>query len=376
VLLSTCNRVEVYAWYERRQAAMSRTLARALARATSMPWVDLEPYATQLHGQAALRHLVRVAAGLDSLIVGEEQIRGQVRDAVQRAEDAHALPALLRGVFQRAAESARRVRGGTRLGNVPSIAVAAVHVAAHALPDGLAGQPVVVLGAGVMARAATDALVASGAQVTVLNRTPARAQAMVAHLASAVTVGGLDELPSALLQTALVVGATASHRPVLDLATAQAAVEARAGRALLMLDIAVPRDIDPRVRELAGVRLIDLDDLERECPIDTAVRSSEIAHAEQLAADEADRLAEWLRFRSASPAIAELRNFAETIRVRELQRSSARLRDLTPDQIAAVEALTAGIVNKLLHGPTVALRDASTRTRVLNVLRPKQGRTA
>src|SRR6185369_9206446 len=102
VLLSTCNRVEVYAWYERQPAAMGRTLTRAFARATGVPWADLQPYATQVHGQAALLHLVRVAAGLDSLIVGEDQIRGQVRDAVQRAEDAHALPALLRGVFQRA----------------------------------------------------------------------------------------------------------------------------------------------------------------------------------------------------------------------------------------------------------------------------------
>jgi glutamyl-tRNA reductase len=376
VLLSTCNRGEVYAWYERHPAAVSRTLARALARATGVPWVELAPYATQLHGQPALLHLVRVAAGLDSLIVGEDQIRGQVRDALQRAEGAQAVPALLRGVFQRAAESARRVRGGTRLGKLPSIAVAAVHVAQRVLPEGLTGQPAVVLGAGVMARAAVEALLSRGAQVTVLNRTPARAQAMVAHFRSPVTVGGLDELPSALRQATLVVGATASQQPVLDLATARSALDGRAGRPLLMLDIALPRDVDPRVRELAGVRLIDLDALERECPVDTSVRSSEVAHAEQLAADEANRLAEWLRFRSASPAIAELRTFAETIRVRELQRSSSRLRDLTPEQVAAVDALTAGIVNKLLHGPTVALRDASTRSRVLNVLRPKQGRTA
>jgi glutamyl-tRNA reductase len=251
-----------------------------------------------------------------------------------------------------------------------------VQLAQQSLPDGLTGQPVVVLGAGVMARAAVEALLGVGARVTVLNRTPARAQAMVAHLDGPVSVGSLDELPAALSRATLLIGATASHQPVVDLATARTALAGRTGRELLMVDIAVPRDIDPRARGLAGLRLIDMDDLERECPLDTSERSVEVARAEALAGEEAARLGEWLRFRSASPAIAELRTFAETIRVRELQRSSARLRDLTPDQVAAVEALTAGIVNKLLHGPTIALRDATTRSRVLNVLRPKQGRTA
>jgi glutamyl-tRNA reductase len=153
---------------------------------------------------------------------------------------------------------------------------------------------------------------------------------------------------------------------------------------LLLLDIALPRDVEPAVRTLPGVRLIDLDDLERECPVDASVRQAELSHAESLAAAEAERIAHWLRLRSASPAIAELRTFGESIRVRELRRSSSRLKDLTPEQIAAVEALTAGIVNKLLHGPTLALRDAAarpsglsrSRTRILRVLRPKPGRTA
>jgi glutamyl-tRNA reductase len=154
------------------------------------------------------------------------------------------------------------------------------------------------------------------------------------------------------------------------------AVAARAGQPLLAIDIAVPRDIDARVRDLDGIRLLDLDDLERQCPIDHTTRDLELARAESLAEEEADRLDQWLRIRSASPAIAELRNFGEAIRRHELARSSARLRDLTPDQVAAVEALTAGIVNKLLHGPTVALRTAPSRARMLRVLRPRPGRTA
>jgi glutamyl-tRNA reductase len=157
---------------------------------------------------------------------------------------------------------------------------------------------------------------------------------------------------------------------------AETAVAARAGHVLLAIDIAVPRDIDARVRHVDGVRLLDLDDLERECPIDHSTRDAEVARAEALANEEADRLAEWLRIRSASPAIAELRTYGETIRRLELARSSARLRDLTPEQVAALEALTAGIVNKLLHGPTVALRTVPGRARILRALRPRPRRTA
>jgi len=382
VLLSTCNRVELYAWAEGRPTAVRRTLERGLARAAGMDLAALRPYLVCLAGREALLHLVRVAAGLDSLIVGEDQIRGQLRQALRAAEAAGPLPGPLRGVFQRAADSARRVRGGTRLGGLPSIAAAGVHVATRLVPGGLAGQPVIVLGAGVVARSAVDALVVQRASVQVLNRTPAHAARVFAYLGERVRVDGLEALPAALEQAALVIGATASPHPILDQPTLRAALEGRGGRPLLVLDIAVPRDVDPAVRDLDGVRLIDLDDLERECPLDVGARHAELQRAEALAAQEADRLLSWLRFRAAGPAIAELRDYAESIRAAELRRSAGRLRDLSPEQIAAVEALTAGIVNKLLHGPTVALRDAAarpaslsrSRRRILRVLRPARGR--
>src|SRR5262245_4609487 len=144
VLLATCNRVEVYAAYESRPGAVARRLEKAFALATGIPWAELAPYATRAQRHAALLHLVRVPAGLDSLIVGEAQMRGHVRDALRSADDTQELPTILRGVFQRASESARRVRGSTRLGKLPSIAVAAVHVAQRALPDGLDGELAVV----------------------------------------------------------------------------------------------------------------------------------------------------------------------------------------------------------------------------------------
>ncbi len=384
VLLSTCNRVEVYAWVDGRPAVAIRSLQRSLARAAGVELVEVQPYLEAGSGREALVHLVRVASGLDSLVIGEEQIRGQVREALRVAECLGPLPPSLRGIFQRVSESARRIRGGTRLGKVPSIASAGVSVAQRALPEPLEGRVAIVLGAGVMARAACESLLSLGARVKLFNRTAAHAERLRTQLGAAIEIDALEALPGALSKAVLVVGATASRQAVVDRAMVEGALARRTGRApLVVLDIALPRDVDPRVRDLAGVKLIDLDDLERLCPVDAVTRHAEHAHAEALAVDEAQRLTEWLRLRAVSPAIAELRTYAETIRTGELRRSANRLRDLTPEQVAAVDALTAGIVNKLMHGPTVALRDAAarpsgldrSRARILRVLRPPHGRT-
>lgn len=376
ILLSTCNRVEVYAWVEGRTATTRRSLIRALIRATRMEADELEPYLVARTGREALLHLVRVASGLDSMLVGEEQIRGQVRQALRSAEDSSDLPSSLRGIFQRAIESARRVRSSTRLGKVPSIAAAGVNVARRSLPADVRGQSTVVLGAGVMARAAAEALLAAGAQVRVLNRTPEHAERLMSHLHGAITIDSLDRLPDSLFSAALVVCATAARTAVVTRQHVESAMRNR-GTPLLLLDIAMPRDVDPSARTVAGVSLIDLDDLERLCPVDSQTRKAEQQEAERLAAEEADRLAVWLRSRAVSPAITELRTYAESVRMAELKRSAPRLRDLTPEQIAAVEALTSGIVKKLMHGPTVALRDANvgpSRDHILRVVRPRTSR--
>ena len=386
LLLSTCNRVEVYAWIEGRTRRAARTMMRSLARAAGVPLVEIEPFLTTRNGRDALLHLVRVASGLDSLLVGEEQIRGQVRAALRAGDDGDQLSATLRGVFQRAIESARRIRGSTRLAQAPSIAAAGVSVACRGTPGGVQGQLTVVLGAGVMARASAEALLASGARVRVLNRTPAHAERVMANLRGAIEIDSLHSLPASLREATLLVGATAARTTVVSLSDVEQAMAART-QPLTVLDIALPRDVDPRVRDLLGVTLIDLDDLERMCPVDTPTRHAEEQRAEALAVEEADRLAEWLRYRSVSPAIAELRTYAEAVRTAELRRSASRLRDLTPEQIEAVDALTHGIVKKLMHGPTVALRDAAlrqnnvgrSRSQILRVLRPaggSRGRTA
>jgi glutamyl-tRNA reductase len=363
VLISTCNRVEVYGWSSGRVAANLRTLRRGLARAAGVEPGLIDPYLVSRTDRDAVLHLVRVASGLDSLVVGEEQIRGQVRTALQAAETYDPLPVSLRGVVQRASESARRIRGSTRLGTVPSIAAAAINVAARGLQGGLRGQPAVVLGAGVMARAAVESLLAHGARARVLNRTPAHAERLLCQFGGQVDGGPLDQLEQALAGARLVVCATASRTPVVKLAHLEAALARRdAGLGpLVVLDIALPRDVETRAKTLRGVILYDLEDLERLCPVDAGTRHAELESAEVLAAQEADRLMSWLRHRDASPAIAELHEYAEKVRQAELRRSASRLRDLTPQQVEAVEALTAGIVKKLMHGPTVALRDTATR---------------
>ena len=376
ILVSTCNRVEVYAWIEGRAKTVRRRLARALCTAAKVEMAAIEPYLTLRTGHEALLHLVRVASGLDSLLVGEEQIRGQVREALRRGEESQQLHPNLRGVFQGAIESGRRVSGTTRLGHMPSIAAAGVSVARRAVPNDVRDQPTVVLGAGVMARAAVEALVAAGAHVRVLNRTPEHAERVLAHLRGEIEIDTLDALPSALSTAVLVVGATASRTAVVTLDAMRTAMGYRE-TPVVLLDIALPRDVEPAVRNLPAVKLIDLDDLERMCPVDTPTRKAEQERAEKLAADEAQRLAQWLRTRAVSPAIAELRTYAEAVRMAELRRSATRLRDLTPEQVAAVEALTSGIVNKLMHGPTVALREAGvgrSRSHILRVLRPRTSR--
>jgi glutamyl-tRNA reductase len=364
VLLSTCNRVEIYAWVEGPSRAAIGKLSRALAEASQVPLPMLRPHLVARTGAAAVHHLVRVAAGLDSLVVGEEQIRGQVRAALRAAEAAGPLPAPLRGVFHRASQAVRQVRASTQLGHHPSIATAGIHVASR-LPEisGLGPRSrVVVLGAGVMAKAAARHLcVEMGAEVVLLNRTPAHAERLAAELPGRVRVGALDDatLVQELREAALLVAATAAREPVIKSRLLQRAIAARAGQPLVVLDIAVPRDVEPTARGVSGVVLIDLDDLERMCPVDVHSRNAELERAEALAAAEAEAIGRWLRVRAVSPAIVELREYGELVRTGELRRAAPRLKDLTPEQIAAVDALTVGIVNKLLHGPTLALRDSA-----------------
>jgi glutamyl-tRNA reductase len=366
VLLSTCNRVEVYAWGSGRGLRVAAQLRRALAHAARMPLAALAPHLVTRTASEATLHLVRVASGLDSLVVGEEQIRGQVRAAFRDASTSTPLPAPLLGIFQRVLRASREVRVETPLGHHPSIATAGIDVAlrqpalAGRRPDGL---NVLVLGAGVMAKSALEHLVPLGPRLTVLNRTLANAERLADGFGPGVGVDSIDALPAHLLAADLVVCGTAARRPILDAAMLAAARDVRARRPLVVLDIAVPRDVDPLAHTLDGVCLIDLDDLERLCPVDIRDRQAETDRVEARAAEAAATIDTWLRVRALGPAIAALRQQGEDVCRDELRRTFARLPSLEPREREAIEELAERIANKLLHRPTLALRASAESAR-------------
>jgi glutamyl-tRNA reductase len=384
LLLSTCNRTEVYAWDEGLGSATAGRLAEALAAAAGYSSTTLLPHLFVRCDNDAILHLVRVATGLDSLVVGEDQILGQLRSALRLAHENDTAIAPLDGVVSRVLEAGRRIRTGTMLGRRPSLASAAV-IAVQGVPElahtGLAGQQSTVLGAGAMARSAAQALVAAGSRVSIVNRTLEHAVRLASELGHTARPVAMEALPDLLASGSVLVAATRSQRPVLDVATVRAAVGRRDTVPLILLDVSLPRNIEPAVRALPGVRLIDLDDLEQLCPVDVAIRQAEIEQAELLASQAAQSIARWLRVRAMSPAIVELRRQGHAIRSLELGRAAQQLAGLTPEQYSAVDHLTEAIVNKLLHGPTVALREAAAGStspdssqRVLDVLRLDKGR--
>jgi glutamyl-tRNA reductase len=358
VLLRTCNRTEVYAWSAGRPRVSARRLIEALASAAGSNPAALEPHLFVYRGAEAMRHLIRLAAGLDSLVIGEHQILGQLRQALQIARAAGQLPPVLDGVLVRAVEGGRWVRHETVLGRHPSLATAAVDIGLRTPRWGrvdLKDRSALVLGAGQMARSAALSLMATGARVTLLNRSLEHAQRVAAELGRGVQAAPLCDLPALAADAFVLVGATAARQPIVD----PDLIHARRNGPLLVLDLGLPRNVAPSVRDLPGVVLVDLDDLDRHCTADSAARAAEIERAEALCAAQAEDILRWLRLRAIAPAIVRLRNHAEAIRDAELKRAESQLRDLTPRQHAAVEHMAAALVNKLLHGPTVALRTAA-----------------
>ncbi|CAA9222591.1 MAG: Glutamyl-tRNA reductase [uncultured Chloroflexi bacterium] len=379
VVLSTCNRLEVYCWTTRRNGAA--TLVRILSEWSGLPRADLAPHLYLRRGADAAYHLVRVAAGLDSLAVGESQVLGQVRAAWQAARHPDcdgasasvpgtALGPELDGVFRRAIEAARRIRRLGHFDRHPSVAGIAVARASGALGS-LEGRPCAVLGAGVTGQEAMRLLLVAGAAaVTLLNRSRhrvARMQgALPPHLADRVRFATLDALPETLAGSDVLISATAAPDPVVTPAIVAEALNLRRGAtgnspvsALLLIDIAVPRDVHPAVREIAGVTVFDLDDLASGCAADATARRAALDRADALAREAADAFTAELRLRAAAPDVATLREHAEAVRLAELRRVRGRLAGLSPRQLAAVEQLTHTIMRKLLHPPTMALRDTA-----------------
>ncbi|HEU5363521.1 MAG TPA: glutamyl-tRNA reductase [Gaiellaceae bacterium] len=345
VVLSTCNRIEVYVAGEDLDAALARVTAE-LSHRSGLRADELAAVLQVAEDEQASLHLFRVAAGLESPVPGEPQILGQVREA-------HACGStgpLLDRLFRHAVHAGRRVRSETALGDRPaSLGTAAAELARRRLDD-LAGRRVLVVGAGRMGEAAVAGFAAAGAgEVVVANRTTARATALAARF------GGrgiaLADVPVALPFVDAVVSSTRSPGYVL---TAAQVAERR--RPLLLVDLAVPRDLDPAIGDLPQCRLHHVDDLAKAV---TAPPAPELAHAEAIAASEDGRFQEWRRSLEVVPAIIALRRRAESIRLAELARATHELEELPERQRRLVETVTAQILNKLLHAPTVRAKAAA-----------------
>jgi glutamyl-tRNA reductase len=356
VVLSTCNRIEVYARCTHFHPAVGDVSAFLADYSGSSP-DDFSELLYTYYDDAAVAHLFSVAAGLDSMIVGESEILGQVREAWQAAVREGTAPQLT-GLFRHAVESGKRVRTETGIGRHPvSIPSAAVSVAAEHLGT-FEGAKVLVIGAGQMATGLASTLRARGVEhVWIANRTLERAEAAAERIGAQAIP--LSEIADTLVDADVLLSSTASPQVLVERATIEMVMACRGGRPLLVVDVALPRDIDPGVREVNDVTLLDLDDLKDYARRSAERRRSEIGKVREILAAEIERYRSARSEREVAPLVTSLHDLGEDVRVREIERFRAKLDRLDPDQRAVVEALTQGIVNKLLHEPTARVKDAA-----------------
>jgi glutamyl-tRNA reductase len=357
VVLSTCNRTEMYLAH--RDAAVAAARARReLATRSGVAESELEPKLYTLRGEEAARHLFRVAAGLDSLVRGETQILGQVRETYKDAQAAGQTGIVLDSLFRRALRAGRRVRAETRIAELaPSVPVAAAELARRVVGE-LEGRRILLIGAGKMSELAAATLIGRGADnVFVANHTFERAERLARRFGGEAV--GFDRIPEELARVDLVVSSTRCPRTILSAEEVVFALVRRRGWQLVFIDIAVLRDLDPGIGALEGALLYDIDDLGENGGAGTG-DDEDAAAAEAIVAEEAARFRQWQLSLDVRLEITALRHRAEEIRAREVTRAESRLRALSPREREAVEAVTAQIVNKLLHAPTVRMKQAAT----------------
>ncbi len=357
VILSTCNRMELYAVGD--LADPRRYLTDYLAEIRGTAVAAFADYLYFHTGEAAAAHLARAAAGLDSRILGEPQILGQVTDAYMTAVKNHTVGPILRRVFESAIHTGKRARTETAISSSPasisSVAIALAQKITGSSRSDLSRQRALIIGAGEMAELALKALQARKiGEVAIVNRTCPRAQELTAQWGG--SAYGLDRLDE-LLQTAdIVISATGAPHFVLDAVTVQETMQNRQSD-LVLIDIAVPRDIEPEAGQIPGVHLFDVDGLQDNLDKALAARQQEVPHVEAIIAEEQAILTGQLRQLTAKPFIADLRRKAETIRQRELERTLRHLGDVDPQVLEHFQYLSHSLVNKLLHEPTIRVKE-------------------
>jgi glutamyl-tRNA reductase len=354
MIVSTCNRVELLAAVD----SPDTDLAGFLHRHFGLDPALLAPHIYEQRDRDAVRHLFRVAASLDSMVVGEPQILGQVKESFAVARAAGTVAGQLEPLLQSAFAAAKKVRSETEIGS-SSVSIASVAVdLARKIFGSLQGRTVFLVGAGKMSELAARHLVQQGAgTILVCNRTHARAQSMAEEFKGRVIP--FDQLYEAASQVDIVISSTGAPHPIFLRKHGQAFLRQRRNRPMFFIDIAVPRDVDPAMNKLEGIFVYDIDDLQSVAAAHMAERSREAGDAEALIAAEVERFQQRRRTVNAAPAIVALQRQAEEIRQAELRRVQARLGTLSAEQAAAIEALTRGLVNKFLHPPMQALKQAA-----------------
>lgn len=362
-IVNTCNRIEMYLpGIHSREAVLDFFIQEA----GSDPALA-QQYFTASYGTDAIRHLYGVAAGIDSMVLGESEVLGQVRTAFSASVAAGTDSALLSRLFHTAIRTGRRARVETTIGHhalsVSSIAVQQ----ARALCGELEHATVLVLGAGEAGQLAAAALVEHGVrEVLVVNRTQSRAEALAAQLGGRALA--LDDLVSALAQTDIVLAAADAPEPLVTTAIATAALAQRPARELVVIDIGMPRDCDPEIGDLKGISYYDLDDLQAIAAEHFAARASEVAHVEAIVEEEAERFVTWWGQLQVTPTISALTEHAEAVRQAEIAKSLRRMR-LDDEQRTQLDALTRAIVKRLLHDPISALRERGDREEYVDTVR-------
>jgi len=357
VVLSTCNRTEIYLVAEKFHGAYA-DVRDFLSEVAYLPPEDFSDHLYVAYDEEAAAHLFAVTSGLESAVVGEAEILGQVRHAWTRAQEERTVGASLNLLFRHALEIGKRARTETGISrNIASVSSAAVAMAGERLGP-LEGRGILVLGAGDMGEGMVRALVTGGVEdVRIANRTWDRAVALAER------VGGravrLAELDRSLAEIDLLLTSTGASSLMLEHGDLARTMAARQGRPLLVVDVAVPRDIDPAAGDIDGVTLLDMDDLRAFAEAGQAERLREVAAVRRMVDDEVARYTAVSTAQEVAPLVAALHERGESIRSAELARYRARLADLGPRQLEAVEALTRGIVGKLLHDPTVEVKDAA-----------------
>lgn len=356
VILSTCNRTELYCVGE------ADDIVRWLADYRKIPGSMLEPYLYRYQTEEAVRHAFRVSCGLDSMVLGEPQILGQIKDAVRVAQEQQTVASTLHALFQKTFAIAKEVRTNTAVGeNSVSMAAAAVKMAARIFPD-IGELNVLFVGAGEMIElVATHFAAKAPRSITVANRTAARAQELCSRLAVSAAPCLLSELPQRLHEYDIIVSSTASQLPIIGKGMVERALRRRCRQPVFLLDLAVPRDIESEVAELGDAYLYTVDDMMSVVNSGREVRMQAAAEAEQMVDDKVVEFMSWQRRRQSVPLIRSLREEGEKARRQVLDNAVKQLaKGIPPEEVLA--RLSVQLTNKLLHAPTSALSKVDNRT--------------